>query len=251
MSGHSKWATTKHKKAANDAKRAKLWAKLIRNIEVAARNGGGDIDGNPALYDAVYKARKSSVPNDNIDRAVKRGSGDGNDGVDYQSIMYEGYGPNGIAVLIECLTDNKNRAAAEVRLAFTKSGGNMADPGSVAYQYARKGVIVLPDGPTEDAILEATLEHDVEDIASGADGFVLTTDPSSMVAARAALQSAGIDYESADVEFVSSLKMGADFETATKVIKLIDALEDLDDVQAVYTNMDLSQEVLTQLEAQG
>ena len=251
MSGNSKWATTKHKKAANDAKRAKLWAKLIRNIEVAARNGGGDIDGNPALYDAVYKARKSSVPNDNIDRAVKRGSGDGNDGVDYQSIMYEGYGPNGIAVLIECLTDNKNRAAAEVRLAFTKSGGNMADPGSVAYQFARKGVIVLPDGPTEDAILEATLEHDVEDIASGADGFVLTTDPSSMVAARAALQSAGIDYESADVEFVSSLKMGADFETATKVIKLIDALEDLDDVQAVYTNMDLSQEVLTQLEAQG
>ena len=251
MSGHSKWATTKHKKAANDAKRAKLWAKLIRNIEVAARNGGGDIDGNPALYDAVYKARKSSVPNDNIDRAVKRGSGDGNDGVDYQSIMYEGYGPNGIAVLIECLTDNKNRAAAEVRLAFTKSGGNMADPGSVAFQFARKGVIVLPDGPTEDAILEATLEHDVEDIASGADGFVLTTDPSSMVAARAALQSAGIDYESADVEFVSSLKMGADFETATKVIKLIDALEDLDDVQAVYTNMDLSQEVLTQLEAQG
>jgi YebC/PmpR family DNA-binding regulatory protein len=251
MSGHSKWATTKHKKAANDAKRAKLWAKLIRNIEVAARNGGGDIDGNPALYDAVYKARKSSVPNDNIDRAVKRGSGDGNDGVDYQSIMYEGYGPNGIAVLIECLTDNKNRAAAEVRLAFTKSGGNMADPGSVAYQFARKGVIVLPDGPTEDAILEATLEHDVEDIANGADGFVLTTDPSSMVAARSALQSAGIDYESADVEFVSSLKMGADFETATKVIKLIDALEDLDDVQAVYTNMDLSQEVLTQLEAQG
>ena len=153
--------------------------------------------------------------------------------------------------MIECLTDNKNRAAAEVRLAFTKSGGNMADPGSVAYQFARKGVIVLPDGPTEDAILEATLEHDVEDIASGAEGFVLTTDPSSMVAARAALQSAGIDYESADVEFVSSLKMGADFETATKVIKLIDALEDLDDVQAVYTNMDLSQEVLTQLEAQG
>lgn len=251
MSGHSKWATTKHKKAANDAKRAKLWAKLIRNIEVAARNGGGDLDGNPALYDAVYKARKSSVPNDNIDRAVKRGSGDGNDGVDYQSIMYEGYGPNGIAVLIECLTDNKNRAAAEVRLAFTKSGGNMADPGSVSYQFARKGVIVLPQGPSEDAILEATLEHDLEDIAQGAEGFVLTTDPSSMVPARAALQAAGIDYDSADVEFVSSLKMGADFETATKVIKLIDTLEDLDDVQAVYTNMDLTQEVLAQLEAQG
>ena len=251
MSGHSKWATTKHKKAANDAKRAKLWAKLIRNIEVAARSGGGDPDGNPALYDAIYKARKSSVPNDNIDRAVKRGSGDGNDGVDYQSIMYEGYGPNGIAVLIECLTDNKNRAAAEVRLAFTKSGGNMADPGSVAYQFARKGVIVVPEGPTEDAVLEATLEHDIEDITPAAEGFVLTTDPSSMVPARASLQAAGIDYDSADVEFVSSLKVGADFETAIKVIKLIDALEDLDDVQAVYTNMDLAQEVLAQLEAQG
>lgn len=250
MSGHSKWATTKHKKAANDAKRAKLWAKLIRNIEVAARNGGGDPEGNPALYDAIYKARKSSVPNDNIERAVKRGSGDGADGVDYQNIMYEGYGPNGVAVLVECLTDNKNRAAAEVRLAFTKNGGNMADPGSVSYQFSRKGVIVLPAGPSEDAILEATLEHDVEDIAVGFENFVLTTDPSSMVAARAALQEAGIDYDSADVEFVSSLKVSADVETANKVIKLIDALEDLDDVQAVYSNMDISSEVLSELEAQ-
>jgi YebC/PmpR family DNA-binding regulatory protein len=250
MSGHSKWATTKHKKAANDAKRAKLWAKLIRNIEVAARSGGPDPDGNPALYEAMYKARKSSVPNDNIDRAVKRGSGDSTDGVDYQNILYEGYGPNGVAVLVECLTDNKNRAAAEVRLAFTKNGGNMADPGSVSYQFARKGVIVVAQGPSEDAVLEATLEHDVEDISAGLENFVLTTDPSSMVAARAALQQAGIDYDSADVEFVSSLKVGADLETANKVIKLIDALEDLDDVQAVFTNMDLSQDVLGALEAQ-
>lgn len=161
MSGHSKWATTKHKKAANDAKRAKLWAKLIRNIEVAARNGGPDPDGNPALYDAIYKARKSSVPNDNIDRAVKRGSGAADGGVDYQNILYEGYGPGGVAVLIECLTDNKNRAAAEVRLAFTKNGGNLADPGSVSYQFARKGVIVVSAGASEDSILEATLEFDV------------------------------------------------------------------------------------------
>ncbi|MEL0317178.1 MAG: YebC/PmpR family DNA-binding transcriptional regulator, partial [Aquiluna sp.] len=131
MSGHSKWATTKHKKAANDAKRAKLWAKLIRNIEVAARTGGADPDGNPTLYDAIYKARKSSVPNDNIDRAIKRGSGALGDNVDYQNILYEGFCPGGVAVLIECLTDNKNRTAAEVRSAFTKGGGNMADPGSV------------------------------------------------------------------------------------------------------------------------
>jgi YebC/PmpR family DNA-binding regulatory protein len=162
MSGHSKWATTKHKKAANDAKRAKLWAKLIRNIEVAARTGGPDPEGNPTLYDAIYKAKKSSVPGDNIDRAVKRGSGDLGDGVDYQNILYEGYGPGGVAILIECLTDNKNRAAAEVRLAFTKGGGNLADPGSVSYQFSRKGVIVLPGDVSEDAVLEATIEHNIE-----------------------------------------------------------------------------------------
>ncbi len=247
MSGHSKWATTKHKKAANDAKRAKLWAKLIRNIEVAARNGGPDPDGNPALYDAIYKARKSSVPNDNIDRAVKRGSGAADGGVDYQNILYEGYGPGGVAVLIECLTDNKNRAAAEVRLAFTKNGGNLADPGSVSYQFARKGVIVVSAGASEDAILEATLEFDVEDIAPSGDGFVVTCDASSMVIVRQAIQDAGMDYESADVEFVSSLKIDADKDVAEKIIRLVDALEDVDDVQDVYTNMDISGEVLAQL----
>lgn len=247
MSGHSKWATTKHKKAANDAKRAKLWAKLIRNIEVATRSGGADVDGNPTLYDAIYKARKNSVPNDNIDRAIKRGAGADDGSVDYSSIMYEGYGPNGIAILIECLTDNRNRAAAEVRLAVSRNGGTMADPGSVSYQFARKGVIVV-QGSTEDAVLEATIEHDVEDVARTSDGFVVTCDPSSMVDARAALQAAGIDYESADVEFVSSMKIDADAELAEKVIKLIDALEDLDDVQAVYTNMDISSATLEELE---
>lgn len=252
MSGHSKWATTKHKKAANDAKRAKLWAKLIRNIEVAARSGGADLDGNPTLYDAVYKARKNSVPNENIERAIKRGSGVLGDGVDYSNIMYEGYGPNGVAVLIECLTDNRNRAAAEVRLAVTKNNGNMADPGSVSYQFARKGVIVVPASATnEDAVLEATLEHNVEDISNNGESFVLTTDPSSMVSARAALESAGIDYESADVEFVSSLKIQADADLAEKVIKLIDALEDLDDVQNVYTNMDIDSSALAELEARS
>ncbi len=252
MSGHSKWATTKHKKAANDAKRAKLWAKLIRNIEVAARSGGADLDGNPTLYDAVYKARKNSVPNDNIERAIKRGSGVLGDGVDYSNIMYEGYGPNGVAVLIECLTDNRNRAAAEVRLAVTKNNGNMADPGSVSYQFARKGVIIVSASATnEDAVLEATLEHNVEDISNNGESFVLTTDPSSMVSARAALESAGIDYESADVEFVSSLKIQADADLAEKVIKLIDALEDLDDVQNVYTNMDIDSSALAELEARS
>ena len=247
MSGHSKWATTKHKKAANDAKRAKLWAKLIRNIEVAASTGGPDHEGNPTLYDAIYKAKKSSVPCDNIDRAVKRGSGDLGDGVDYQNILYEGYGPGGVAILIECLTDNKNRAAAEVRLAFTKGGGNLADPGSVSYQFSRKGVIVLPGDVSEDAVLEATIEHNIEDIESGPDSAVLTCEASSMVAVRQALQDAGIDYESADVEFVSSIKVDADAETAGKIVRLVEALEDLDDVQEVYTNMDVSNEVLSQL----
>ena len=247
MSGHSKWATTKHKKAANDAKRAKLWAKLIRNIEVAARNGGPDPDGNPALYDAMYKARKSSVPNDNIDRAVKRGSGAADGGVDYQNILYEGYGPGGVAVLIECLTDNKNRAAAEVRLAFTKNGGSLADPGSVSYQFARKGVIVVSPGASEDAVLEATIEHNVEDIAASGDSFVITCEAGSMVEVRQALQEAGLDYESADVEFVSSVKIEADKSTAEKIIRIVDALEDVDDVQDVFTNMDVSNEVLAQL----
>ncbi|MFM1844759.1 MAG: hypothetical protein RI917_77 [Actinomycetota bacterium] len=247
MSGHSKWATTKHKKAANDARRAKLWAKLIRNIEVAARNGGPDIEGNPTLYDAVYKARKNSVPNDNIDRAVKRGSGANGEGADYQNILYEGYGAGGVAILVECLTDNKNRAAAEVRLAFTKNSGNLADPGSVSYQFSRKGVIVVSDGISEDRILEATIEHAIEDIAASGDGFVVTCEASALTAVREALQNAGLDYESADVEFVSSLKIQADKEVAEKNIKLVEALEDLDDVQEVYTNMDLSSEVLAQL----
>ena len=247
MSGHSKWATTKHKKAANDARRAKLWAKLIRNIEVAARNGGPDIEGNPTLYDAVYKARKNSVPNDNIDRAVKRGSGANGEGADYQNILYEGYGSGGVAILVECLTDNKNRAAAEVRLAFTKNSGSLADPGSVSYQFSRKGVIVVSDGVTEDQILEATLEYAIDDITPSGDGYVLTCDASEITRVRETLQSAGLDYESADVEFVSSMKIAADKEVAEKNIKLVEALEDLDDVHEVYTNMDLSNEVLAQL----
>jgi len=250
MSGHSKWATTKHKKAVLDGRRAKLFAKLIKNIEVAARLGGPELDGNPTLYDAIQKGRKSSLPNDNIERAVKRGSGVGADAVVYLNIMYEGYGPNGVAVLIECLTDNKNRAAAEVRLAVTRNGGTMADPGSVSYQFARKGVILVAkaEGTDEDSILEAVLEVGIDDIEEREDQFVITTDPSLMVSVRTALQAAGIDYESADMEFVSGMPIQVDADTARKVMHLIDALEDQDDVQNVYTNLDISPEVMAELE---
>ena len=250
MSGHSKWATTKHKKAAIDAKRAKLFAKLIKNIEVASRLGGPDIDGNPTLYDAIQKGRKSSLPNDNIERAIKRGAGVGADAVEYMNIMYECRGPAGTALLIECLTDNKNRAAAEVRLAVTKNNGSMADPGSVSYLFSRKGIIVIEKtaGLTEDRILEVVLEHGAEDVADRGDSFVITTDPSEMVAARTALVSAGIDYESAEAEFVSSMMVEVDLENARKALKLIDALEDLDDVQNVYTNLDMSEEVAAALD---
>lgn len=250
MSGHSKWATTKHKKAVIDSRRAKLFAKLIKNIEVAARLGGPDIDGNPTLYDAVQKGRKSSLPNDNIERAIKRGAGIGGEAVEYTTIMYEGYGPNGVALLIECLTDNKNRAAAEVRLAVSRNGGTMADPGSVSYQFSRKGVIVVAaaEGLSEDSLLEAVLEVGVDDIELRGDQFVVTTDPSVMVDVRVALQAAGIDYESADVEFVSSMPIQVDADTARTVIKLIEALEDSDDVQNVYSNFDMSAEVMAELE---
>jgi YebC/PmpR family DNA-binding regulatory protein len=250
MSGHSKWATTKHKKAVIDGRRAKLFAKLIKNIEVAARLGGPDIEGNPTLYDAIQKGRKSSLPSDNIDRAIKRGSGVGGDAVEYTTIMYEAYGPNGVAVLIECLTDNKNRAAAEVRLAIKNNHGTLADPGSVSFMFSRKGVITVNKSATatEDSVLAAGLEAGIEDVEDRGEALVLTTDPSDMVAVRAALQAQNIDYESADVEFVPSMQVQCDADTARKVIGLIDGLEDLDDVQNVYSNFDLSPEVLAELE---
>ncbi|GLJ60343.1 MULTISPECIES: YebC/PmpR family DNA-binding transcriptional regulator [Microbacterium] len=249
MSGHSKWATTKHKKAVIDAKRAKSWAKLIKNIEVAAKLGGPDLQGNPTLFDAVLKAKKTSVPKDNIDRAIKRGAGIGGEAVEYTSIMYEGYAPGGIAMLIECLTDNKNRAAAEVRTAMTRNGGNMADPGSVAYNFERKGVIVASsEGVSEDDVMLAALEAGAQEIEPHPAGFEIITEASDMVAVRTALQEAGIEYESADAEFVPNLKVEVDAETARKVFRLIDALEDSDDVQNVFTNMDLTPEVQAELE---
>jgi YebC/PmpR family DNA-binding regulatory protein len=249
MSGHSKWATTKHKKAVIDAKRAKSFAKLIKNIEVAARMGGADVQGNPTLYDAVQKAKKTSVPNDNIDRAIKRGAGIGGEAVEYTTIMYEAYGQGGTAMLIECLTDNKHRAAAEVRTAVSRNGGNMADPGSVAFNFERKGVIVASgEGTTEDDVMMVALEAGAQEIEAHPEGFEIITEASDMVSVRQALQGAGIDYESADAEFVPNVKVPLDAETAGKLFKLIDALEDLDDVQNVFTNMDISEEVQAQLE---
>jgi YebC/PmpR family DNA-binding regulatory protein len=245
MSGHSKWATTKHKKAVIDAKRGKMFAKLIKNIEVAARMGGGDISGNPTLYDAIQKAKKSSVPNDNIDRAVKRGSGAEAGGADYITIMYEGYGPNGVAVLIECLTDNRNRAAAEVRTALTRNGGTLADPNSVSYMFTRKGVVAVPKaGLTEDDVLTAVLDAGAEEVNDLGETFEVVCEATDLVAVRTALQDAGIDYDSAEAEFRASVEVPLDEEGARKIFKLIDALEDSDDVQNVYANFDVSDEVM-------
>jgi YebC/PmpR family DNA-binding regulatory protein len=250
MSGHSKWATTKHKKAIIDSRRAKSFAKLIKNIEVAAKMGGADMSGNPTLVDAVQKAKKTSVPNDNIDRAIKRGAGLSGESVEYATIMYEGYGPNGVALLIECLTDNKNRAAAEVRTAMSRNGGNMADPGSVAYNFSRKGVVRVAalDTVSEDDILTAVLDAGAEEIENQGGTWEILSEPQDLVAVRSALQAAGIDYDSADAEFVPNLEVEVDADTARKVFKLIEALEDSDDVQNVFSNFDLSESVLAELE---
>jgi YebC/PmpR family DNA-binding regulatory protein len=253
MSGHSKWATTKHKKAAIDAKRGKLFAKLIKNIEVAARTGGADPSGNPTLYDAIQKARKNSVPVDNIDRAVKRGGGVGGEAVDYLEIMYEAYGPGGVGLLIECLTDNRNRSASDVRVAVTRNGGTMADVGSVSRIFDRKGVVEVAKSQTgrtltEDDLLEATLDADPEDVADEGETFKVISDPSLVVDVRKAVQAAGFDYESAEVQFVPQYTTAVDTaEVAEKLFKLLDAIEDLDDVQNVYSNEDVPDEIGEQL----
>jgi YebC/PmpR family DNA-binding regulatory protein len=245
MSGHSKWATTKHKKAVVDAKRGKLFAKLIKNIEVAARTGGGDPEGNPTLYDAIQKARKNSVPVDNIDRAVKRGSGAEAGGADWQTIMYEGYAPSGVAVLVECLTDNRNRAASEVRTVMTRNGGSMADPGSVSYLFSRKGVVLVPkDGVTEDDVLTAVLDAGAEEVNDLGEEFEVVSEASDLIPVRTSLQAAGIDYDSAESSFVPSVQVPLDEDGARKVLRLVEALEDSDDVQNVYANFDVSDEVL-------
>ncbi|MER5643779.1 YebC/PmpR family DNA-binding transcriptional regulator [Streptosporangium sp. NPDC002524] len=250
MSGHSKWATTKHKKAALDSKRGKLFAKLIKNIEVAARTGGPDPDGNPTLYDAITKARKSSVPIDNIERARKRGGGLEAGGADWQTIMYEGYAPGGVAVLIECLTDNRNRAASEVRVALTRNGGSLADPGSVSYMFNRKGVVLVPKGElAEDDVLVAVLDAGAEEVNDLGDQFEVVSEATDLVPVRKALQDAGIDYDSAESSFMPTMNVPLDEDGARKVFRLIDALEDSDDVQNVWANFDVSDEVMEKLDA--
>jgi YebC/PmpR family DNA-binding regulatory protein len=249
MSGHSKWATTKHKKAVVDARRGKLFAKLIKNVEVAARTGGADLAGNPTLYDAVQKAKKSSVPNDNIDRAVRRGAGLEAGGAAYEAITYEGYAPGGVAVLVECLTDNRNRAAADVRAALTRNGGSMADPGSVAYLFARKGVVIVPKGPgaTEDDVLAAVLDSGAEEVNDLGDSFEVVSEATDLVAVRGGLQEAGIEYDSAEAAFLPSVEVPLDEEQAKRVFRLIEAIEDSDDVQDVYANYSVPDEIMEKL----
>ena len=249
MLGHRKWATTKHKKAIIDSRRAKLFAKLVKKIEVAARLGGPDVEGNPALFDAIQKAKKSSVPNDNIDRALKRGSGTEEGAADYQTIMYEGYGPNGVAVLIECLTDNRNRAAGDVRLVMTRNDGNMADPGSVSYMFSRKGVVLVSKigSLSEDDVLSAVLDAGAEEVNDLGESFEVISEPNDLVQVRTALQNAKIDYDSADTSFVPSVSVELDAEAAKKIFNLIESLEDLDDVQTVWANFDVSDEVMAQV----
>jgi len=252
VAGHSKWATTKHKKAALDSKRSKLFAKLVKNVEVAARTGGADLAGNPTLFDAVQKAKKSSVPNDNIDRAIKRGSGQEAGAADYETIMYEGYGPNGVAMLIECLTDNRNRAAMEVRTALTRNNGTLADPGSVSYLFTRKGMVIVPKdgGVTEDDLMEATLEAGAEEIEDAGEVFEITSEATDVVSVRTALQEASIDYDSAEAAWVPSMRVELDVDGAKQMLRLIDALEDCDDVQNVFANMDASDEVFEAAQAE-
>lgn len=252
MSGHSKWATIKRKKALIDSKRSRAFAKYIKAIEVSARNGGADPDGNPTLYDAIQKAKKNSVPSDNIERALKRASGQDEGSASWETIMYEGYGPGGVALLVECLSDNRNRAASEVRVAITRNGGTMADPGSVSYLFNRKGVVIVKKlqnshALTEDQILEAVLEAGAEEVNDLGENFEVVSAATDMVAVRSALQAAGIDYESADVSFLPSLSIPLDAENAKALFELIDAIEECDDVQNVYGNFDVSEEVMASL----
>jgi YebC/PmpR family DNA-binding regulatory protein len=247
MAGHSKWANIKHKKAANDKKRGKLWSKLIREVTVAAKEGGGELDSNPRLRLAVDKAKTANMPIDTIDRAIKRGAG-GEEQGHYDEIRYEGYAPGGIAVIVDCLTDNRNRTASEVRHAFTKHGGNLGTDGSVAYMFHKKGVISYPPGVDEDAVMEAALEAGAEDVVSNDDGSVdVYTDPAEFETVRQGLADAGLEAADAEVTFEAETLSPVDREGAEKIMKLIDFLEDLDDVQEVYSNADISEDVLEEL----
>lgn len=249
MSGHSKWATTKHKKAAIDAKRGKLFAKLVKNIEIAARSGGGDVNGNAALFEAVNKAKKNSVPADNIKRAIKRGSGAEAGGANYEEINYEAYGPNGVGIIIECLTDNKNRAAADVRTTLNKNGGSLASSGSVAFNFERKGEIQIPsEGVDFDKLFEDAANAGAEDVRDDGDMYTVVTDPSDLAAVTKALTDAGFDHDSSEPVMEPKTTVDLDLDGAKKINRLLDALDDLDDVQNLYSNWTASDDVKSQLE---
>ena len=249
MSGHSKWATIKHKKGAADQKRAKVFAKLIRQVEVAAREGGGDPAMNPALRTMFQKARDSSVPIDTIERAIKRGTGE-LDGVTYEQITYEGYAPNGVAILIDVLTDNRNRTGSDIRSTLKKNGGSIAEPGAVGWQFERKGVIVLSRSVDEDDVMVAALDAGLEDLVDEGDTWRLMCAPTDLPAVRAALEGASIAFDSADTTMVSTTTIDLDTADAAKaVLRVIDALEDNDDVQDVYANFDIPDELLQTLDA--
>lgn len=249
MSGHSKWATIKHKKGAQDKARGKLFAKLIRQVEVAAREGGGDPESNPTLRTMFQKARSASVPMDTIEKAIKRGTGE-LEGVRYESITYEGYAPAGVAVIVECLSDNRNRTGSDIRSTFTKNGGSMAEPGAVSWQFERKGVIVLPKKLTEDEVMEVALDAGAEDLQDQGDTWQLTCGPHDFHQLRTALDEGGIEYDSADLMLLPTTTVPLETEgDARKVLKVLDALEDLDDVQNVYANFDIPDSVLQAVEA--
>jgi YebC/PmpR family DNA-binding regulatory protein len=249
MSGHSKWATIKHQKGAKDKARGKLFAKLIRQIEVAAREGGGDIDANPTLRTMVTKGKAASVPNDTIDRAIKRGTGE-LEGVTYESVTYEGYAPGGVAVLVDVLTDNRNRTGAEIRSTFSRLGGSLAEPGAVSWQFTRRGVLIVPNKFTEDEVMEAALEAGADDVVDEGDTWRVTCEPGDVHAVHEALEAAGITVDSAESTMISSTTVPLETaEDAKKVLRIIDAFEDHDDVQDVYSNFDIPDAILQAVEA--
>jgi len=248
VAGHSKWANIKHRKGRQDAKRGKLFAKLIRSIESAARNGGADLSANPTLVTAIQKAKDNSVPKDNIDRAVARGAGD-IDGVDYIETFYEGYGPGGVAIYVQILTDNRNRAASDVRSAFTKNDGNLGEPGSVGYLFEQRGLLLVTGD--EDTVMMAALEGGADDVTPSDGQWEILCPPGDLQTVRAALEAAEVHVDSGDVTYLPSISVAVDAKMAPKVLRLVDALEDLDDVQAVFANFDIPDEVFAILEKEA
>jgi YebC/PmpR family DNA-binding regulatory protein len=249
MSGHSKWATIKRKKEATDAKRSNMYAKLLRAVEVAAREGGGNVEANMTLASAVDKAKSFSVPNDNIDRAIKRGTGADASAANYEEIVYEGYAPGGIAVVVEALTDNRNRTAQDVRHAFTRNGGNLSEAGTTLWMFHRKGVIEVDksEAPPEERLLELALEGGAEDLTDSESSWEILTDPMAFTSVRAALDAAGVQIASAEIGLVPQTSVPVERNDVRQVLQLIEALEELDDVQSVYSNFDIPEEVMASL----